>query len=45
MPDTDIFKPNNYQRICNNLLTEQRNSFQELRSLNDQTISVQGLLY
>ena len=33
--ETDIFRPNNYQRIRNNLSIEERKSLQELRSLND----------
>ena len=41
MLETDIFSLDYYQRICNNLSTEERNSLQEFRSLNDHTIRVQ----
>ena len=41
MLETDIFRSDNYQRIRNNLSTEEQKSLKELRSLNDHTLRVQ----
>ena len=41
MLGTDIFRSDNYQRIRNNLSTEEQKSLKQLRSLNDHTIRVQ----
>ena len=41
MLETDIFRSDNYQRIRNNLSTEEQKSLKELRSLNDHKIRVQ----